>query len=153
MKHSWRFYRQFERITFVKLVATTFQSVIHYGDKNDPTCAYMSTAWTLQKKGHEVLTASFCSCSSPTSSCSHHLHCGRLYCQPITRMFLFDPHERDQRHNWNRNQLCLDLCIQWIYTKWMWYESLIVCTMYTRMISNYDHVIWELETWLFERYK
>jgi hypothetical protein len=33
----------------VRLV-TSFQSVLHYGDKNGPTCAYMSSAWTLSKK-------------------------------------------------------------------------------------------------------
>lgn len=30
------------------------------------------------------------SASSPTSSCSHRLHCGSLYCQPIIRLILFD---------------------------------------------------------------
>lgn len=48
------------------------QSLLHSGCTNCLTCAY------------EVLTASFCSCSSPTSYCNH-----RLHCQPIIWMFFF----------------------------------------------------------------
>ena len=154
MMHSWRFYRQwdpFERITFVKSVTVVghlSKCVELWGHKWSHLCRHANCVnFTKTKvKGRKVLTARFCTCASPTSPCSHHLHCGRLCCPPIIRLFLFDPHEHDQRHDWNRNQLCLDLYIQWIYTKWMWYVSLIVCTKYTHLITNYDCVIWELET-------
>lgn len=40
-------------------------------------------------KGHEVLSVVDLQVSalSSTSSCSHRLHCGKLYCQPIIRLF------------------------------------------------------------------
>lgn len=101
------------------------RSVLHCGNKK---CSdfrlQMTTAWTWQKPCDQRSWSFDCKFLQLLfTNFIHHLHCGMLDCQPIIRVFLFDPHECDQRHDWNRNQLCLDLCKQWTYTKLMWHES------------------------------
>jgi hypothetical protein len=115
---------------------TAFQRVLHYGDENCPTCTHMSTAWTLKKIRWSMVvkfwvqsTATFCSWSLPASSCSQNLHSGRLYCQPIIiRLFLFDPHKRDQRRDWKRNQLCRNCYISTVDMYKCWYFDCTMCT-------------------------
>jgi hypothetical protein len=90
-----------------------------------------------------------CGWSSPTSYCSHRLHCGRLYCQSIIRVFLFDPQGCDQRHDWNRNQLHVGFTVDSLYAnKYDIWVSLSDCT-----ISVCECVIWGLVPCLIWHYK
>jgi hypothetical protein len=90
------------------VLVNAFQRLLHYGDKDCLTWAYISTSWTKQiprdQKGHAVWWSPL----RAAAVASHQLHhaamvwlVGGTICPPIIQVFLVDPHKINHWHDWN----------------------------------------------------